>query len=170
MIPDKYICVYLLPLFGLPLCFRGRVPTRRTSPPGPRHFLHILLPSDGKPVSGAPEPEVVQLVKIEDTGIEKHVTVGNIAGDYVLVCNLDVNKPDKSLIRSCLSPQPQKNYLLFRENTKWRVAQDPLTLKFFQDFSVSYNNAENIALMLAKRESGEEYGVYWLQSWTARVR
>ena len=126
-----------------------------------------LIPSDGTPVPGAPEPEVVRLIKIEDTRLEKHVTVGNSVGDYVLVCNLEVND-EKHAIKSCLSPQPHKYYLLFRENTKWRVAQDPLTLEFFEDFSVSYNNAENIALMLAKRESGEEYGVYWLRSWTAK--
>ena len=44
----------------------------------------------------------------------------------------------------------------------------PANSKVFEDFAVSYNNAENIALMLAKRESGEEYGVYWLLSWTAK--
>ncbi len=126
-----------------------------------------LIPSDGIPVPGGPEPEVVRLIKIEDARLEKHVTVGNSVGDYVLVCNLEVNG-EKHVIKSCLSPQPQKYYLLFRENTKWKVAQDPLTLKFFQDFAVSYNNAENIALMLAKREPGEEYGVYWLLSWTAK--
>jgi hypothetical protein len=75
---------------------------------------------------------------------------------------------EKNFTKSRLSPQPQKYYLLFRENTKLKVAQDPLTLKFLEDFAVSYNNAENIALMLAKRESGEEYGVYWLKSWTAK--
>src|SRR2546423_9615895 len=34
-----------------------------------------LVTSEGKPVAGAPEPEVVQLKKIETIDGEKHVTV-----------------------------------------------------------------------------------------------
>jgi hypothetical protein len=130
-----------------------------------------LIASDGTPVPGAPEPEVVHLVKIEDAGLEKHVTVGNVAGNYVLVCNLEVNDAEKFALHSCLSLQPQKDYLLFRENAKWKVngAEHPIDLKFFQNWSVSYSRGENIGLMLAKsKEPGETFGVYWLQSWTAK--
>jgi hypothetical protein len=130
-----------------------------------------LIASDGSLVPGAPEPEVVRLVKIENVGAEKHVTVGNVAGDYVLVCNLEVNNAEKFALHSCLSPQPQKDYLLFREGTKWKVngGQHPIDLKFFQDWSVSYNDGENVGLMLAKsKEPGEDFGVYWLQSWTVK--
>jgi hypothetical protein len=48
----------------------------------------------GAAVSGAPEPEVVRLRKIETAGVEKHVTVGSAAGDYILVCNEGANKKE----------------------------------------------------------------------------
>ncbi len=76
-------------LLAATLCSCGKTPepSGAVQPP-PAH----LVSSDEVPVSGAPEPEVVQLKKIEDVGEMKHVTVGNVAGDYVLVCNLDANK------------------------------------------------------------------------------
>jgi hypothetical protein len=129
------------------------------------------IASDGTPVAGAPEPEVVHLVKIENVNSEKRVTVGNTAGDYVLVCNLEFNNSERFALHSCLSPKPQRDYLLFRDGTKWKVngAEHPIDLKFFQDWSISYNDAENVGLMLAKsKEPGENFGVYWLQSWTAK--
>jgi hypothetical protein len=98
----------------------------------------------------------------------KHVTVGNAAGEYTLVCNLAVNQPEYGA-RSCLSPSPQRDYLLFRGNTKWLVkgAKNPIGLDFMQDFSVKYNNSENVGLMAAKTSERETFGVYWLLSWTA---
>ena len=129
-----------------------------------------LVPSDGTPVSGAPEPEVAQLKKIETTDGEKHVTVQNVAGEYVLVCVEAANDKEKHPIQSCLSPRPQQNYLLFRENTKWLVngAKNPINLAFMQDWSVTYNRGENIGLMAAKKTDAEEFGVYWLLSWTEK--
>jgi hypothetical protein len=131
---------------------------------------HIIA-SDGTPVVGAPEPEVVQLVKIENTGNQKHVIVGNVAGDYEIICNLDANKSEESAIQSCLSPPPQKNYLLFRENTKWQIkgAKEPISLAFFQNWSVSYPKGENVGLLPANtNEAPNQFGVYWLLSWTAK--
>jgi len=123
--------------------------------------------SDGSPVAGAPEPEVVQLRKIEEVGQTKHVTVGNAAGDYVLVCNLSVNKDYG--VKSCLSPRPQTDYLLLKEKTKWlkKGAKDPISLSFMEEFSVSYNDSENIGLLPARDFDSEAFGVYWLLSWTA---
>lgn len=129
-----------------------------------------LVSSDGTPVSGAPEPEVVQLRKIETTDNEKHVRVENVAGEYVLVCVEAANDKEKHVIQSCLSPRPPQNYLLFRENTKWLVngAKTPINLAFMQDWSVTYNRGENIGLMSAKKSDAEEFGVYWLLSWTGK--
>jgi hypothetical protein len=129
-------------------------------------FAHTVT-SDGSPVAGAPEPEVVQLRKIEAIGQLKHVTVGNVAGDYILVCNLAANKDHA--VKSCLSPRPQTDYLLFKEKTQWtkKGAKDPISLSFMEDFSVSYNDSENIGLLPAKDFSSEAFGVYRLLSWTA---
>jgi hypothetical protein len=126
------------------------------------------ITSDGTPVPDAPEPEVVQLKKIEETNGEKRVTVGNDAGDYVLMCEEEVNKESEHPIPSCLTPRPQVDYLLFKSATKWQItgAKEPMTLKFMQDFTVSYNNAENIGLLSAHK-SNEVFGVYKLLSWTA---
>jgi hypothetical protein len=129
-----------------------------------------LVPADGTSVPDAPEPEVVQLTRIETVGIEKHVTVGNAAGEYVLICLEDVNDEEKHTIPSCLSPRPSQNYLLFRANTKWLVngAKAPIDLAFMQDWSVKYNRGENVGLMPAKKSDGEAFGVYWLSSWTEK--
>lgn len=108
---------------------------------------------------------------IEAVGGEKHVTVGNVAGDYVLVCNEEVNEKEKHTIPSCLSPRPQMNYLLFRASTKWKLkdSKDPMTLAFMQNFTVSYNHSENIGLVPTKDDNPDEpFGVYWLLSWTAK--
>ena len=136
----------------------------RTATPRSAH----AIVSDGAPVPGAPEPEVVQLRKTEMLDRMKHVTVGNDAGDYVLVCSPAANEDQG--VQSCLSPRPQRDYLLFRENTKWliRGAKEPMTLKFMQDFSVIYNGKENVGLLPAQNLTKDEsFGMYWLSSWTA---
>jgi len=71
-----------------------------------------LTDADGTPVPNDPEPEVVQLKSVETVDRTLHVTVGNAAGDYVLVCNLDANTEVGP--KSCSAPDPQRNYLLFR--------------------------------------------------------
>lgn len=68
---------------------------------------HVV--SDGTPVAGAAEPEVVQLRKIDEYGKLKRVTVGNAAGDYVLVCDPNVGK--EVGLRSCVSPPPRAQLL-----------------------------------------------------------
>lgn len=125
--------------------------------------------SEGTPVVGAPEPEVVRLKKIETIDTEKHITIGNVAGEYVLACDEEVNKEETG-IHSCLSPRPQLDYLLFREQTKWLIkgAEEPINLKFMQGFSVKYNRGENVGLMPARKSDTEQFGVYWLLSWTEK--
>jgi hypothetical protein len=124
--------------------------------------------SNGQAVSGAPEPEVVQLSQIEDVEQERHVTVGNAAGDYVLVCT-PVGY-DGGAIPSCVSPRPQRNYLLFRENTRWLVSgeKDPISLQSIQRVAVNYNRPQNVVLVPAQKTDGEPPGVYWILSWKAK--
>lgn len=152
----------LLLCFVLYSCSRGLSPTDPFKPL-PAHAV-----ADGTPVPGSPEPEVVQLRKIETVGTAKHVTVGNAAGDYMLVCDLGAN--GETGIQSCVSPDPLRDYLLFRTETKWlrKGATQPMSLKFMEDFSVSYNDHENVGLMAAKPATEENFGVYWLSSWSSR--
>jgi hypothetical protein len=141
----------------------------KPSEPAKPLLAHSVDP-DGSAVPNAPEPEVVQLRNVEAVRGEKHVTVGNVAGDYVLVCNEAANE---KAIPSCISPRPQMNYLLFRANTKWltKGAKKPVTmdLAFMQGWTVSYNNSENIGLLqTGDRKADDPWGVYWLLSWTAK--
>jgi hypothetical protein len=138
--------------------------------PAPSQNAHSVDP-DGVAVSDAPEPEVVRLVSVTTVLGEKHITVGNLAGDYVLVCNEDANDKAKHPFPSCMLPRPQMDYLLFRNNTKWLVrgAKVPMSLSFMQDFTVSYNESENVGLLKARDRSSEEpFGVYRLSSWTVK--
>lgn len=157
-------------LSALALCSCSN--TKSSEAPGPvMPAVPHLIGADGTPVPDAPEPEVVQLRHIETVDDHKQVTVGNVAGDYVLVCNEEVNEKEKNPIPSCLAPHPQLNYLLFRANTKWLIngAKEPMTLAFMQDFTVSYHRGENIGLLQASnRDANEPFGVYWLLSWTAK--
>lgn len=164
MIVLRTMPVTLLLMMVLCSCSDAPKPSEPMTPPAAH-----LVTSEGTPVSGAPEPEVVQLEKIETTGTEKRVTVGNVAGEYVLVCNEDANNEEHG-IRSCLSPRPQQDYLLFRANTRWLIngAKEPVNLKFMQDWSVAYNRGENIGLLPAKKSDAEQFGVYWLMSWTGK--
>ena len=122
----------------------------------------------GSPVQGAPEPEVVRLTKVDTVDGKMRVTVGNVAGDYVLSCSLDANKDHGP--RSCVAPSPQRDYLLFRKNAKWLIngAEEPMNLNFMQNWSVTYNSGENIGLLPAKKADEQAFGVYVLVSWTAR--
>jgi hypothetical protein len=146
------------------LCACSATPKKpeRTTPL-PAH----LTDAAGSPVQGAPEPEVVQLKSVEMIDGMLHVTVSNVAGDYTLVCNPSVNKDSGPA--SCLAPRPQQEYLLFRKETRWLVngAKEPLTLAAMEDFTVTYNDKENIMLYPAKNE-GESPRIFWLLSWRAR--
>ncbi len=164
MIESRTMPVSLLLVATLCSCSNAPRPPEPATPPA----AHAVT-QEGVPVSGAPEPEVVQLKKMEIIDTEKYVTVGNAAGEYVLVCNEEANK-DENGIHSCLSPRPQQNYLLFRANTRWLIngAKEPINLNFMQDWSVTYKRGENIGLLPARKSHGEEFGVYWLLSWTGK--
>jgi hypothetical protein len=45
-----------------------------------------------------------------------------------------------------------------------------MSLEFMQNWSVKYNNAENIGLLPAKASKEESFRVFWLSSWRAKPR
>lgn len=107
---------------------------------------------------GVVPPEVVRSEEVHIGNGVKMLTVGNANGHYLLSCNTKVD--------SCITPAPGKNYLLLTKTTRWKMpgARDFLTLKFVQDFTVTYNEAENIGLV-PEDDADPGLGMYWLRSW-----
>jgi hypothetical protein len=109
-----------------------------------------------------PMPEIVHARQVHiESGDVKRVKVGNDNGEYTLFCNTKAS--------NCLTPVPAKVYYVFNSNTKWKMpgAKDYITLKWVQDWTITYNNAENIALVPAEGGAPDELGMYGLSSWKA---
>jgi S1-C subfamily serine protease len=108
--------------------------------------------------AGLIPPEVVRSEGVQIESGVKTLTVGNAHQIYHLSCNATLD--------SCLTPTPDKDYLVFLKTTRWQMprAKVPLTLKFLQDWSVAYNNQENIALFPADTDTDSSFGMYVLLS------
>jgi len=91
----------------------------------------------------------------------KTLTVSNAEGRFVLCCNIDQG--------NCLTPTPGKDYLLFNKLTKVKFpgAKEYMTLEWLQDWTITYTNEENVALIPAEGTKGGPNGIgmYWLRSW-----
>ncbi len=109
-----------------------------------------------------PMPEIVHARQVHiERGDVKTVIVGNDKGEYTLFCNTKAS--------NCLTPAPAKDYYVFNSNTKWKMpgAKDYITLKWVQDWTITYNKAENIALVPTEGGAPDELGMYGLSSWKA---
>lgn len=86
-------------------------------------------------------PEIVRLESIRVDDDMKIVTVGNAKGHYKLICNVNAD--------GCITPQRNKNYLLFNKDTRWKMpgAKEFLTLTGIQDWTIKYSKKENIGLV-----------------------
>lgn len=86
-------------------------------------------------------PEVVQLENVLVEGDMRTVYVGNATNHYMLYCNTKAHA-------GCITPEENKNYFLFNANTRWKMpgAKDFLTLSFIQDWTMKYNQGENVGL------------------------
>ena len=123
-------------------------------------------PDSNEPISE--RPQIVRVQSLEMRNGVKHVNVGNSAGEFQLACNQSQ--------QSCVTPVSGVEYFLFTAETKWKFsgAKDVVTLKFFQDWSGTYKNQENVALVPAIRTNNNEWktegawGMYWLESWRAK--
>jgi hypothetical protein len=124
------------------------------STPKPVADLHSQKGDSG---DGIP-PEVVQVEKVDinSTGV-KTLIMGDAQGHYELSCNSDQ--------KTCVTPSPGKNYLLFKKASKWKFpkAKDYVTLEWIQNWTGSYPDRENVALL--PEDGGYPMGVYWFSSW-----
>ncbi|MGY4500406.1 hypothetical protein ACVWYH_004337 [Bradyrhizobium sp. GM24.11] len=86
-------------------------------------------------------PDVVRLENMTVRDGVRTVYVGNSNKHYVMTCDVKAE--------GCIKPEPDKNYLLFNKNTRWKMpgAKDFLTLADMQDWMVKYNRGENVGLV-----------------------
>jgi hypothetical protein len=103
-------------------------------------------------------PEIVQSRNVHVDGDVKTVTVGNANRHYSLSCNVKA--------AGCITPEPNKNYLLFNKGTRWKMpgAKDFISLAFVQDWTVKYNEGENIGLVPEQGGSPDELGLFLLDT------
>jgi hypothetical protein len=111
-----------------------------------------------------------EIVRVENVRLEegvKIIIVGNDNGRYVLSCNIKAS--------GCMTPLPGIDYFVFKNDTRWKLqpeAKEFMTLQFMQDWTESYNDAENIGLMITNphsRQGGPSFGVYILVTTTHPV-
>lgn len=150
----------LLLILGLLSCTSTKPTTPRAPSMSPA--VKTPLPKDERG-NELTLPEIVRSERVQnDNGGVKTITVGNDKGEYVLSCNQEVN--------SCITPAPGKDYYVFNKTTKWQFpgATGYLTLAWLQDWSVTYKNGENIALIPTEGDrQPAQIGMYWLSSWRA---
>ena len=161
----KQSCSRHLGIMAALLCLAGCGQSNSTahvpSPPPT-----TTTPTSNEPL--ATRPQIVRVQKVEVGADVTHIDVGNESGHFSLYC---ARKQD-----SCITPVSGGDYFLFTKETKWKFpgAKEPVTLKFFQDFSGSYNAGENVALVPVVRNQTNQYdtkgdwGIFWLESWEAK--
>src|SRR4051794_35448923 len=108
-------------------------------------IILLSLPMLLHPVAASAQnlvpPEVVRFENARVVDGMRVVTLGNAKGHYTLFCNLKADA-------GCITPERDKNYLLFDANTRWKMpgAAEFITLAFVQNMTVTYTPGENIGL------------------------
>jgi hypothetical protein len=99
-------------------------------------------------------PEVVQLENVLEEGEMKTVYVGNSTNHYFLYCNTKA--------AHCITPEENKNYLLFNSNTRWKMpgGKVAITLAELQDWTIKYNKGENVGLV--PQDDNGDIGIFIL--------
>lgn len=151
-------CILLsLTFAGILLSCAGPSKSAKTEPQEPSAMKVQATTSDKSLVA----PDIVQCTGMHIDGTIKNVTMSNSNGDYYLSCNIKA--------QGCETPVPGKNYLLFNKNTHWKMpgATDYVDLSFIQDWTVTYNQAENVGLVPQDSTTHGALGIYMLDSWNA---
>jgi hypothetical protein len=115
-------------------------------------------------------PQIVRLQRVEVIGGEEHVVMGNAAGEYTLVGNLGQ--------KTCITPTPGTDYFLFagKERWKWLGAENYVSLDFYTDWTGSYTNQTNVAIVPVQKGSNGlwsstgDWGIFWVQLWQNNSR
>jgi hypothetical protein len=101
-------------------------------------------------------PEVVRVENVHVDDDMKTVTVGNTNRHYSLFCNVKAD--------GCITPERGKSYLLLDKNTHWKMpgAKGFINLAWVQDWTVKYNEGENIGLVPEGGGGPNELGMFLL--------
>jgi len=77
---------------------------------------------------------------------------------------LNFTKPFLAFRPKCITPERNKNYLLFNKDTRWKMprAKDFISLAWIQDWTVKYNEGENIALVPEQGGGPKDLGMFLL--------
>jgi hypothetical protein len=118
--------------------------------------LPLLLHTVAANAQNLVPPELVRLENVQADGDIKTVYVGNANKHYALYCNVKA--------AGCITPEANKNYLLFDTNTRWKMpgAKDFITLAFVQDWTIKYNEGENIGLVPEESDGPDKLGMFLL--------
>jgi hypothetical protein len=110
----------------------------------------LLCPALSLAQNGLVPPQVVRLESLQQDSEMKVITVGNSQKHYTLFCNVKAD--------GCITPERGANYLLFDMSTRWKMpgATGFITLAFIQDWTVKYNDSENIGLVPESPETGKD--------------
>lgn len=103
--------------------------------------LALTMSAAGASAQSPVPPDVVRLENMTVRDGVRTVYAGNSNKHYVMTCDVKAE--------GCIKPEPDKNYLLFNGNTRWKMpgAKDFLTLADMQDWMVKYNRGENVGLV-----------------------
>jgi hypothetical protein len=116
--------------------------------------------AEQQPTRQAVPPEIVRSKNMRIANGLKILTMTNANGDYLLSCNLKAGE-------SCITPEPRKNYLLFNRSTYWKLpgAKTFIDLAWLQDWTISYKEGENVALIPEDQSGG--IGMYTVDAWNS---
>jgi hypothetical protein len=106
-----------------------------------------LSATSGDESRGVTPPEIVRVENVRLEEGVKTVIVGNDNARYVLSCNIKAN--------GCMTSLTGIDYFVFKKDTRWQLpeARDSMTLQFMQHWTESYNDVENIGLMITNPHS-----------------
>jgi hypothetical protein len=101
-------------------------------------------------------PDIVRLENVQIEEDMKSVYVGNANNHYLLFCNTKA--------AGCVTPEENKNYLLFNKDTHWKMPGSTtfIDLAWLQGWTVKYGQGANVGLVPEGGGGPNELGMFIL--------
>ena len=118
-------------------------------------ILGLLCITSSIAIAGPTDPLEVKLENLRIIDDLKMVYIGNSQLHLMLDCNAKT--------AGCITPKKNKSYWLVDDSTSWVLpgATQPMTLKFIQDFTVSYGKGKNFGLVSEDKSEKESLGMFF---------